>query len=341
MRTNYREDNMFRVAVTAALVALAPIAAQAQAQFTMKIGSPTVRSALEEWTAILKKNLEARTNGRIKVEGYPGSQLGAIPRMIEGVQLGTIEAAQVPADFLSGIDLRFGVSTAPGLLKGVQHGRDTLNDPEFKAAFWNIGQDKGIVILAYNCDTPTDWATRNPIHKMDDVKGLKLRVFGSPMEREMLARLGATGVPMPLDEVLPAIQRRVIDGNKAGITVFVPFKYYDTVKYVWKAKESTLCVLKFASKAWLERLPGDLRTAVTQEALKAADEVMPYTLKIVEESYAAWQANGGTLTEFAADEQKRFYDRIESVGDDVLKDKPQAREIYQLMKKVAKRHDKM
>ena len=244
------------VALVAAAIAVAvgpfgPAPAAAQ-QFTMKISTPTIRGQLEEWGRLVKVGVEKRTGGRMKVETYPASQLGSIPRTIEGAQLGTIEAVEVPAEFLSGIDERFAIFSAPAVLTGLWQGTHALNDPEFKKAFWSVGQDKGIKIVGQNCDAFSDYATRGPIRTMDDFQGLKLRVFGSPLEREALSRLGATGVPMPLGEVLPAIQRHTIDGNKSGITVFVPFKYYNTVKYVFKARESMICVLKFLSKPWFE-----------------------------------------------------------------------------------------
>jgi TRAP-type C4-dicarboxylate transport system substrate-binding protein len=157
----------------------------------------------------------------------------------------------------------------------------------------------------------------------------------------MLSRLGASGIPMPPDEVLPAIQQRTIDGNKAGITIFVPFKYYDVVKNLWMPGDSQLCVLKFASVQWMAKLPADLRTAVIEESLKASEEVMPFTLKLDNDMYEAWKKNGGIITEFAPDEQKRFMDRIADVGDVVYKDKPQPKALLDLLKKVAKRHEKM
>ncbi len=171
---------------------------------------------------------------------------------------------------------------------------------------------------------------------MDDFKGLKLRVFGSPVEREALSRLGATGVPMPLGEVLPAIQRHTIDGNKSGITVFVPFKYYNTVKYVFKARESLICVLKFVSKTWFDSLPQDVQTALWEEMLKADKDAMPFTIKLVADAYKAWTDNGGTLTEFAPDEQKKFYARLASVGETVFNDKPKALALLKLMTRIAK-----
>ncbi len=327
------------VALVAAAIAVAvgpfgPAPAAAQ-QFTMKISTPTIRGQLEEWGRLVKVGVEKRTGGRMKVETYPASQLGSIPRTIEGAQLGTIEAVEVPAEFLSGIDERFAIFSAPAVLTGLWQGTHALNDPEFKKAFWSVGQDKGIKIVGQNCDAFSDYATRGPIRTMDDFQGLKLRVFGSPLEREALSRLGATGVPMPLGEVLPAIQRHTIDGNKSGITVFVPFKYYNTVKYVFKARELMICVLKFLSKPWFDSLPKDVQTIVWEETQKADKDVMPFTIKLVENAYKAWTDNGGTLTEFTPDEQKKFYARLASVGETVFKDKPKALELLQLLTKIA------
>ncbi len=326
------------LAVAAAVtVAAAPGAAPA-AQYTMKIGSPTVHSALETWSEMVKKIVEPASKGAMQVGIYPGSQLGAIPRMVEGAQLGTIEAVEVPPEFLSGVDPRFGIFSVPGVLTGIWQGYHALNDPEFKKAFWNVGADKGIKIVGQDCDGPGDYATRDPIRKIADFKGLKLRVFGSPIERESLSRLGATGVPMPLGEVLPAIQRHTIDGNKAGITVFVPFRYYDTVKYVLRPKQSMICVLKFVSKSWFDGLPQNLQTIVWDATQKANKDVMPDAVKIVEEDYKAWTAHGGTLTEFSPDEQQRFYKLLEGVGEQVFKGQPKVLDLLALLKKVAAKY---
>ncbi len=334
-----RRTAAFAVALAAfaAAVPLAPAPAAAQ-QYTMKISIPTVRDQLNEWANMVKAAVEKRLPNKMKVEVFPASQLGSIPRTVEGVQLGTIEADIVPPEFLSGIDERFGIFSAPGVLTGLWQGTHTLNDPEFRKAFWPIAESKGIKIVGHNCDAFSDYATRNPIHTMADFQGLKLRVFGSPLERETLSRLGATGVPMPLGEVLPAIQRHTIDGNKSGITVFVPFKYYNTVKYVFKARESLICVLKFVSKTWYDSLPQDVQSVLWQEMLKADKDVMPFTIKLVADAYKSWTANGGTLTEFSPAEQKKFNARLATVGTTVFKDQPKALALLKLMTRISKKY---
>ncbi len=331
-----KKRTLARFAGLAAVAAAMTLAGgtPARAQYTMKISTPTIHGSLEKWGEILQKGVAARTD-KLKVQVYPASQLGAIPRTIEGAQLGTIEAVEVPPEFLSGVDPRFGIFSAPGVLTGMWQGYHALNDPEFTKEFWQVGLDKGIKIVGHDCDSPGDFSTRNPIHKMTDFKGLKIRIFGSPAEREELARLGATGVPMPLSEVLPAIQRHAIDGNKAGITVFVPFKYYDTIKNVFRGHESMICVIKFVSKTWYESLPKDLQTMLWDEAQKANKDVMPWAVDTVNQRYKEWTEHGGNLTEFDDAEQKRFIDRISDIGEKVFAGEPKAVELLALLKKVA------
>jgi TRAP-type C4-dicarboxylate transport system substrate-binding protein len=90
----------FRLPITAASIAFAScLATTALAQgFVMKFGTATVNDPQHEYIKIYKEEIEQRSGGRIKVEIYPQSQLGPIPRQLEGLQLGTIEGFIGPAD---------------------------------------------------------------------------------------------------------------------------------------------------------------------------------------------------------------------------------------------------
>ena len=84
-------------------VALAVAAMPAAAQtYTLKIGNATINDVQHEWQKRWGARVEQRSGGRIKAEIYPASQLGSIPRMIEGLQLGTLEAWIGPPEFLVG-----------------------------------------------------------------------------------------------------------------------------------------------------------------------------------------------------------------------------------------------
>lgn len=313
-------------------------AASANAQpVTMKIGHATTKGAYDNWADTFKAGLAERVGDRIKVEVYPLSQLGAIPAMVQGVQLGTIEMTMTPPAFLSGVDPRFGVLSAPGIFEDLMHGFRTVHDPAFKKAYWSIGDAKGLKLVSLTCDAPTDYATSTPIRTLTDFKGRKLRVFGSKLEIETLRRLGAAGVPMPLSEVVPAIQQKTIDGNKAGITIFVPFKYQRIAKYVLKPGEGLICSGRFVSKVWFDKLAPDLQKAILDQALATDPLNQAWTLKFVERMYNIWLKAGGELAELSPEDQKELRRRLSTVGDDVLKDRPAVLETYRAMKEAAER----
>src|SRR6185436_7942797 len=109
---------MLRTCFTAALCAvLSLLAAPAESQIVMKLTSPTIND----------------------------SQLGPFARMIEGLQLGTIEFTLLPGEFLVGVEKRFGVLGAPMLLDDLDHGYRAVHHPEFMQTFWKLGEPKGIM----------------------------------------------------------------------------------------------------------------------------------------------------------------------------------------------------
>ncbi len=315
------------------------IAGSAAAQkYVMKLGHPLPpKTGLHVWAQYLKAGIEKRAAGRLEVQIFPVSQLGSIPRMIEGAQLGTVEMVTIPPGFFTGIDQRYSVLAAPGIFDDIAHGQRTVHDPEFKKVFWPIGERKGLKMVGMSCDAPTDYATVKPIRKIADFKGRKLRVFGSKLEIETLRRVGATGVPMPLSEVIPAIQQKVIDGNKAAIVVFVPFRYQSIAKYVLRAQASIICIVKFASKVWFDKLPGDLQQIILEEAAIADKRILPFSVALINKLYGIWQKTGGELNVLSDVEQAELRRRLSTVGDDVLKDQPEVLKVYKIMKSVAAR----
>ena len=324
--------------IVSAVAATFAVSGPAAAQSVIKIGSPTIKESVHFWMLDFEKRIEARSAKKYDVKVFPLSQLGSIPRMVEGAQLGTNELVMVPFSFLVGIDQRFQVMDAPGIFKDQAHGYRTVQDPEFKKAFWHIGESKGIEIVGLFCPADTNYASRTPIRKLDDFKGKKIRVFASAMEREGLNRVGATAAPMPLSEVLPALQRGVLDAAKSGMTIFVAFKFQHTAKYVTRTNEALICIPTIASKNWLDKLPADDQKMIREEAAATDAAMQPDSEKFNANIYNVWKKMGGELIDLSPAEKAEYLKRLSTVGDAVLKDKPEVAEMYELMKKVAARH---
>src|SRR6185503_14712557 len=99
-----------------ALVSAPAAYAQADRNFVMKLGVATINDTQHEWLKRYVAAVAKASNGRIKGEIYPASQLGPIPSMIQGVQGGSIQAWIGPPEFLVGVDARYESLSAPGLM---------------------------------------------------------------------------------------------------------------------------------------------------------------------------------------------------------------------------------
>src|SRR5918992_1191735 len=128
------------------------------------------------WLLALALGLAARiakqAAGKLKVEVYPAEQLGNNARMLEGLNIGTVEAVIGPPEFIVGVDPRFQVVGAPGLVKDLAHAVRLSQDDKFREALFGYGEAKGIKgigLVVYGGNT---YATRRPVRSLADFQGM-------------------------------------------------------------------------------------------------------------------------------------------------------------------------
>lgn len=324
---------------TAALaMGLMLVPGPAMAQGAFKCSTAAVNEVTHEWCKLLAARLPERTGGRVKVEVFPGGQLGDVPQQVSGVQFGTIESMSAPGAFFVGIDPRFQVLDAPGLYESWDHIYKTSIDPAFRGPFLQSGEDKGIAGISIFMQAPNNIVSKRPIRTLDDVKGLKIRVFGSPLQMEPIKLLGGTPAPMPLLESLPALQTGVIDGTIGSQFIFTNFKYFTVAKHVTRMPFSYVTMLGAVSKVWLDKQPADVQKivrAVGQEVEKDLYEFSKEKLPLVEK---IWIDNGGEIISLSAADLKKMNDLVLPIGGQVAQERPQVKALYDIMVDAAKRH---
>ena len=304
--------------------------------YVMKIGTATINDAQHEWCKRFVAMVEKDSGGRIKGEIYPASQLGPIPREIEGVQFGAIQGYVGPPEFLVGVDDRYEVLSAPGLVNDMAHGIRVTGDPELKKVMFGLGTDKGIHGVALFASQPSSIVARDPVRHLSDIKGKKLRVLAADMQQEMLRRLGASPIAMTLGDVLPAIQQGAIDGAVLALTVDTTMHYYDAAKYITQSNQPFIFSMAFLSKKWFDTLPKDLQTILDTDADKAAAEVNPWEADFFDKMSKDWSEHGEIIN-LPASEQAELIRTVETVGQDVVKRKPDLAQPYTVFAAAAKR----
>jgi len=158
-----------RLCSIAPLLALAaagaPAAAQA-ADVAMKITTATVSDAQHEWMKLYAARVQKRLGDKIKIDLFPAGQLGAIPRMVEGLQLGTIEAFVTPTDFFTGVDPRYGIIGAPGVYRNMAHAAATLSDPSVRDELLSMGDAKGVKGVSVIALGVPHYLSKKPIRRL-------------------------------------------------------------------------------------------------------------------------------------------------------------------------------
>lgn len=323
---------------TAALFGAALFAAPASAQqFTMKLSSPTINDVVHEYFKAIKAGVEQRSNGKIKVEIYPANQLGQLPAVVEGVALGTIEAASSANGFWVSLEPRFQVLDAPGLFDGVVHGIKTTNDPAIRTRMASFGADKGIEILSPGIYSPMMLLTHKPVRAVADFQGQKVRTQGgAPIQVEPFKKLGVIPVSLPLGEALPAMQNKTIDGMIAGVAPFTAFKYYDVAKPLTFLPATTLVAPIVANRQFLKSLGPDLEKMVREEFRKHETLFVEWNLNNIKNGEEIWRKNGGEIITLPEAEAKRYLDLVAPTAAQVLSVNPRTKQDYEAFLAAAK-----
>lgn len=217
----------------------------------------------------LSKRVEERTDGRVKIESFPLSQLGAEREMIEGLMLGSIDMMVTTSGPLINFVPDFGVLDLPFLFNDREAAVNIL-EGEVGNDLMSQLRDEGIVGLSWG-ENGFRHITNSvkPIETPEDLKGLSLRVQENKVFISAFNDLGAKASPMAWTEALTALQSGVVDGQENPVLVIDSYKLYDAgQEYMTLSQHAYSSAVFLMSEYAYNRLPEDLREIVMEEGQK-------------------------------------------------------------------------
>ncbi len=207
-------------------------AAMAQ-QITMR-NSISVAQNSHQGEAIdtLAREVERRTNGRIKIQNFYSGSLGGERESIEAVQLGTQELATTSTGPVPNFVPEARILDVPFLFRDKAHARAVLDGPigdELLSKF----DSKGFKALAWGENGVRHMTnSKRPVNGPDDLKGLKMRTMENPVHVAAYKSLGIVTTPMAFPEVFTALQQGTVDGQENPLSVIMAANFDQVQKHL-------------------------------------------------------------------------------------------------------------
>lgn len=298
------------LAVAGAIVALGGPAA---AQTEIKIGYAL---APDSHYGVAAQKFEevvlAETGDQFTFTHFPSSGLGGEREVIEGLQLGTVEATIVSSGTLANFVPDTGVFDIPFLFRDLAHARTVLDGPigqEILAKFDTVGMhglawgEQGFRHITNN---------RNAIETPADVQGLKIRTMENPVHLAAFNAMGAAPTPMAWPEVISSLQQGVIDGQENPLSVIVSVKLDEVQEYLTLSGHVYSPAMLLVSKPFWEGLDDSQKAAFETAATEAVAAMRGYVDNVETTGVETLKARGMKVNEISAEEKAKFQAAIAS-----------------------------
>jgi tripartite ATP-independent transporter DctP family solute receptor len=219
----------------------------------------------------LAEDLAKRTDGKFRMKGFASAALGSDIQMQNALIGGAQEMTVVSTATLVGIVDDFGVFDLPFIFANEKEADAVLDGPVGQKLAAKL-ESKGLVGLVYWENGFRDLTnSKHPIAKMDDLKGVKLRVMQNPMYIDMFNAMGANAVPLSFSELFTALESKTVDGQENPVNTVESSKFYEVQKYLTTSHHVYSPWIVLASKKWWDGLNADEKKAVEASATASRD----------------------------------------------------------------------
>ena len=202
---------------------------------------------------IFSTKLKELSKGTMLIDQYPGAQLGQESQILQLVRSGDIDFAIVSSANTSTISPQAGVMSLHFLFRNAEHDIKALGDQKVFEAIRDMVDDtvQGIHAIALGTQGFRHLYGKKEVHKVEDMKGYKVRVQATATEDTMFAAYGAQTVHMPFGSVYTSLQTGVVDAAENSINVYLVNKHYEVAPVLSITEhEANNAIMWISDKLW-------------------------------------------------------------------------------------------
>lgn len=224
--------------------------------------------------------VQKKSGGKIAVKTFGNAALGGDVQVQSAVQGGTVDMTVVIPSLLTGMVKDFVLLDLPFLFNDYAEADAVLDGPVGRKMLAKL-PDHGLIGLGYwDHGFRIVTNSKQPITKIEDFAGLKIRVPQSNISIETFNALGSNALPMPIPELYTALETKAVDGQENPYAAVEALKFNEVQPYASATRHAyNPLVVIFSKRTW-DRLSPDERKIIQD----AANEAGAYERKVSREA---------------------------------------------------------
>src|SRR5215468_611769 len=215
---------------------------------------------------IFAERLKELSKGTMLIDQYPGAQLGQEPQVLQLMKAGDLEFCITSAANAATLSPQAGVMSLHFLFRSEEHLKNSLADPKVVQAVKDMVEDtvQGGHVLAVITLGLRNMYSKKEIRKLEDIKGLKVRVQATATEDTMFPAYGAQTVHMPFGSVYTSLQTGVVDVAENGVNVYLINRHYEVAPILSLTEhEANNAIVWISDKLWQSLSPEQKQWVLT------------------------------------------------------------------------------
>lgn len=310
----------YKQIITASMLVMSSAFASSAAAVELKLADfqPPTHFVVETTYNKFTQSIEEATGGKVKVRVYMGGELGPGPakqydRVVDGV---TDIAFSLPGYTASNFPTTL-LAELPGVISAQTGTQRMLDNLDMLAKEYR----RVVLVGLWNNAPNLLLMAEKPIRKMDDLKGLNIRV-PSRNAGLVVQAWGANPVSMPAPGIYNAMQTGVIDGAMIDSTTLRAFKLAEVTRYVTQGMETTISeFFLIMNRDVFKDLTSDQQKAVLDAGREASLNANKAWLDVADKTLAGFAATTGKeLINLSSDEAAKFNAASEKVVERIIAD---------------------
>lgn len=272
--------------------------------YTFKLGHEAQETHVKHLVAQkFKEELEARSDGRMKVDLFPARQLGTEKDMVQQIETGTLDFGLISNGYMSSRSESLNGWFMPFLFEDLESANNARTSDAAKEMLNELDSQGIVGFDVFFAGNRHILMKSGEVQSLSDMEGKKIRVPASPVFEDFWKEVGAGPTPMPLPEVYTALQTGVIDGIDIDLDVLLSQKYYEIGNELTLTNHMTFPEVAIASKSVFEGLSADDQKIVTEAMAAAVEWGTQKGIELEKSRVDEAKKNGVNVTELSNTEE--------------------------------------